>query len=183
MLTDPAPEHFDTSGIKKAQDFVDHTKENEGASIDAYTGRYAQVGTDHGWMVGGHPDSTTGKQLPGRKLKGVTEIPLHEAHAHIVKAALLGTPGDRQFVGSWDDRHGNIALDNSTQIDKMAKARKKGNERGQEGIFGLQHHRILHPVQFGDTEEYGNDMQIRRGNKLDKQRTKMSAAAKKASNG
>jgi hypothetical protein len=25
MLTDPAPEHFDTSGIKKAQEFVDRT--------------------------------------------------------------------------------------------------------------------------------------------------------------
>jgi len=155
---------YDT--VLASKQFVAATAENQGASMEVATGRLAEVGKDHGWMVGGHPDVSTGKQIPGRKVRGDI-LPLHEAHSHLIKAMISGAHEQKGYVGSWDDHKGNITLDTVSHVDKMSDARALGNQRGQEAIFGLQHHH----------DGFGNEMELRRGRAVNKQKANAETEA------
>lgn len=127
-------EQFDMGFARQAQAFTDQTNAVGGGTIHPTSLGIPQIG-ETGWMVGGHPDSS-GKRIPERTVSA--PLSAHEAASHIVKTA-IATGGDKTgYAGSWVNDEGKIALDASTRVDGRRAARRLGNQRNEDAIFGLQ---------------------------------------------
>jgi len=127
-------EQFDMGFARQAGAFADQTNAIGGATIHPTSLEIPQIG-EPGWMVGGHPDAN-GKRIPERTVSA--PLSRHEAASHIVKTA-IATNGDKTgYAGSWKNDAGKIALDASTRVDGRRSARREGNNRNEDAIFGLQ---------------------------------------------
>jgi len=124
---------FDTR-LQTAQ-FTDQTNsEAGGASIHPTSLNIPQIG-EHGWMVGGHPD-TAGNPIP--ETYASTPMTREQASAHIKRIAGLTGGAPDGFAGSWVDG-GRTVLDASTRIRTRKAAIAEGDARGEDSTFGLRH--------------------------------------------
>jgi len=122
-------------GRLQVAQFTDQNNSDAGgASIHPTSLNIPQIG-EHGWMVGGHPD-TAGNRIP--ETYASSPMTAVEAAAHIKRVAGL-TGGDPDgFAGSWVDE-GRTVLDASTRIRTRKDAVTEGDARGEDSIFGFRH--------------------------------------------
>jgi len=115
--------------------FTDQTNSDAGgASIHPTSLNIPQIG-EHGWMVGGHPD-TAGNRI--KETYASTPMTGAEAAAHIKRVAGLTGGSPDGFAGTWVDG-GRTVLDASTRIRTRKAAIAEGDARGEDSTFGLRH--------------------------------------------
>ena len=122
------------SNLQVAQFTDQNNSDAGGASIHPTSLNIPQIG-EHGWMVGGHPD-TAGNRIP--ETYASSPMTREQASAHIKRVAGLTGGAPDGFAGSWVDG-GRTVLDASTRIRTRKAAVAEGDARGEDSTFGLRH--------------------------------------------
>jgi hypothetical protein len=132
-----------------AQDFIDSTRENSGASIFLKDARLPAVGSENMFVVGKEISQKTKKSVPTQYENRGTDnrnLSAKQFASHFLRlkgeaTRPSGTVKPQAMMGSWIDQKNpkkGIQMDLSVGLKKRGQAEKKMIERNEDAIFDVK---------------------------------------------
>lgn len=106
-----------------------------GASYHLLSRQFVEPGVHDGYMVGGHPNPSTGERIPELIHHG--SITPEQAAEHIRTSHELTQGDPTAYAGGWAE-NGNSVLDTSTRFTDRKKALWAAADRGERAVFDVK---------------------------------------------
>lgn len=132
-----------------AQDFIDSTRDNGGASIFLKDSRMPHVGEENLFVVGREPSQKTGESVktqyenPGTTNRNLSAKQFAQHFLRLKEEATRasGQVKPQAMMGSWIDSKNptkGIQMDLSVGLKKRSQAEKKMIDRNEDAIFDVK---------------------------------------------
>jgi len=134
---------------QQAQDFINSTRENGGASISLKDTRLPNVGSENMYIVGSEPSQKTRKTVPTQYENQGTDNPnispkQFASHFLRLRSEATGPSGNvkrQAMMGSWVDSKNpkkGVQMDLSVGLRNKKYAEEKMIERNEDAIFDVK---------------------------------------------